>query len=372
MDKLLRKNLINSFQYVPGRSKFDLSNDDKQFEKIQLSSNTSILGPSQLVLNAINSTMNKIHYYPDPNAKKLRSKLAKINEININNLLIGNGSAEIIDLINHSFIEPGDEVLISEPTFQKYKISANICNAKLIAVKLNKSKHDLENLLKNISKKTKVIFLDNPNNPVGSIISKDDLQLFLDEVPPNVICVIDEAYHEFNFPENYISYKDYVQKNNVIFLRSFSKAYGIAGLRVGYMIGHAETVNYVNKVREVFNVNLLGLEAAYAALEDIEHLNLNVSITISEKEKYYRVLDSLDFKYYKSMANFILINTERDLDTVDKYLLEKGIIIRPIELSDNEEGHIRVTMGSIKENKYFFDVLAQLKKTIKKTNKSII
>ncbi len=366
MESLLRKNILDINPYIPGRSKFDASIQNKAIRKIQLSSNTNIIGVSPLVVDSINEHLTEIQHYPDPNANELKLKLAENLNLDKSNFLIGNGSAELIDLINHTFIENGNEVLTSYPTFPKYHISARLFNSSIQMVRLDQSNHDVYGLINSVNKNTKVIYVDNPNNPTGTALEKRNLEYLIRNVPQRVILVIDEAYHEFNDPENKLDYRIYTKERNILFLRSFSKAYGIAGLRVGYMIGNSNTIRDVNRVREVFNVNRMGLVAAVAALEDHKHLTKNLEITRIEKEYLKKNLEKLGFSFANSKANFLFINTERDINLVDKYLLDNGIIVRPVTLNEDKNGYIRVTVGTPEENKIFIKIMSQVKQRIPK------
>jgi histidinol-phosphate aminotransferase len=365
MTTSIKKNVITRSEYIPGRNKSAIkTNRSGKKSLIQLSSNTSILGPSPWVIKAVSDEMMSIQYYPDASARLLKNTISKKIGVGPRNLLIGNGSAEIIDLISRAILDQKDEVILGNPTFPKYEISAQICNAAITKIAMKDSKHDMKTFLKNISENTKLIFIDTPCNPVGTALSAKEISDFISSVPENILIVIDEAYHEFNDPQNHLDYSNFLEKKNVVFMRTLSKAYGVAGLRIGYLIGNPEIISYINKVREVFNVNSLAIIGGVAALEDEEHLNNNLSLTYNQKHYLYSRLDDLGFCYYKSEANFIFINSERDLESVDKFLLDRGLIIRPVQLDGYKTGHIRVTIGKPEENSHFIDSLKEMKKVI--------
>ena len=359
----LKKNVIQSGSYIPGRNKSSLTMENNRV-KIQLSSNTSILGPSPKVIEALRNDVDTIKYYPDASARLFKETVSKKVGVKPENLLIGNGSAEIIDLINRALLHEREEIIIGNPTFPKYEISAQICNAKITKVDMVNGKHDLNGILRSINSSTKVIFIDTPCNPVGSALSKNEIISFFENIPNHVTVVIDEAYYEFNDPENHIQYSKYLNLKNVLFMRSLSKAYGIAGLRIGYLIGNSELIAYVNKVREVFNVNSLALLGGNAAIKDEEHLIKNIVLTHQQKGFLYTMLDELGYSYQESLGNFILIDTKREINTVDKFLLDRGLIVRPIQTKEKTSGLIRVTIGKPEENKVFIDALRELKEIV--------
>ncbi|MDX1700954.1 MAG: histidinol-phosphate transaminase, partial [Melioribacteraceae bacterium] len=357
MTSYLKKNIIQSGSYIPGRNKSSVTNSNGTQSTIQLSSNTSILGPSPKVIEVIKNEVEIIKYYPDASAKIFKETVSNKLGIKPENLLVGNGSAEIIDIINRAILHEKDEIIIGNPTFPKYDISATICNALVTKVNMINNKHDLDGMLKSISNSTRVIFIDTPCNPVGTALTKNEIIDFINNLPSNVLAVFDEAYFEFNDPSNHIDYTAFLDQKNVLFMRSLSKAYGIAGLRIGYLIGNPEMISYINKVREVFNVNSLALLAGNAAIKDEEHLIKNVVLTHQQKEYLYSKLDELNFSYQESLGNFILIDTKRDLHIVDTFLLNRGLIVRPIQTDEKNVGLIRVTIGKPEENNVFIDAL---------------
>lgn len=366
---MIKENVLETGSYIPGRNHINSGFINKiRQNPLKLSSNTNILGPSPKVLDAIKNELSNVNHYPDPEAKVIKEKLSEKLCVDTRNLLVGNGSAEIIDLINRAYIKNGDEVLLGYPSFPKYEISARIHAANVKAIPMLNNEHDLDKIAVNISSKTKIIYIDNPSNPVGTAKTKKDIISFIEKVPENLIIVLDEAYLEFNNPKEHLDYSQLIKKKNVLIMRTLSKAYGIAGLRIGYLIGNSSLISYVNKVREVFNVNSLALSAGIAAINDNDHLIKNLILTQQQKEYFYKKLDQLNYCYIKSKTNFILINTERDLGEVDNFLLRHGIIIRPIRLNGSKSGYIRVTIGKPEENKYLIEILSNISKAIQVIN----
>lgn len=364
MTKFLKKSLKNLNSYKPGRQnfifqgKFDLKN------VIKLSSNESILGPSPMILEGLKKSLTQINYYPDSQNKSLRNLIAELNEISPDNILLTNGAAEAIDLIAFTFIDQKTEVILNYPTFPKYQIASEKMGAKIINVKMVNYNPNIEMILQNISKKTKVIFIDSPNNPIGTSLSQKDFNLLISNLPNNIILIIDEAYKEFIQSENFIDYKILINKKNILFIRSFSKAFGLAGLRLGYIIGSQDLLSDVNKVREVFNVNSLAINAGYLALVDKAHFYQNLNLTNNNKNYIYLELNKLGFEYVKSDTNFILINTKRNLDEVDNFLMEHKIIVRPIPIRNQRNGYIRVTIGNEYQINIFLAVMKKLKENV--------
>ena len=365
MIQYVRKILLNIPPYIPGRSIESIQKEYGISKIYKLASNENPLGPSPKAIKAIRQYLKNIHRYPDPDANRLKNKLAEKLNLAHDNFLIGNGAAEIIDLIALAFIDPQDEVLLSYPTFPKYALSARRVMGKVITIEMKNFQHDHHAILNRISSKTKLIFIDTPSNPVGCKLSRAEQQFILDNLPDHVVLVLDEAYREFIDEHDCLNYHDVLpDRKNVLFLRTLSKGYGLSGLRIGYLIGHPETIADVNRVREVFNVNSLALVAAEAALDDDEHLQRTIEANEKGKQYLYRYLKRLGFDFQPTHANFILMNTNRSLKAVDDFMLQRGIIIRPMNLNGFANGYIRVSIGKPSANRSFIRALEELKKNI--------
>ncbi|MFH1309878.1 MAG: histidinol-phosphate transaminase [Candidatus Omnitrophota bacterium] len=355
MKQNYKKILDKVTPYQPGKPIEEVKREYNLENVIKLASNENPLPVSPKVLEAIAKSSKCVARYPDGACFRLKSCLSKKLKLSENNIVFGNGSDEIIILALRAFINPGDEVIVSKPTFSVYKIAAMIEGAEIKEIPAKKYKYDLNAMYKAVTKATKIIFIANPDNPTGTYVSNDDLRAFIDKLPKDILIFIDEAYYEFARGEDYPETFDIIkrQDRNVVIARTFSKAYGLAGLRVGYGVAREDIALLLNKVREPFNVNSIAQAAAIAALEDNEHLQASVSLVLSEKEKFYQKFESLGLEYIPSRANFIAVNTKRDSKQVFEYLLRKGIIVREMS-AWGLDGFIRVNIGLPEENEAFF------------------
>jgi len=254
-----------------------------------------------------------------------------------------------------TFVEPGEEVIISDPTFLVYKIASKTVGADIIVVPTKDYKYDLESILDKITNKTKMIFIANPENPTGTHIDTTSYKSFMDKVPKNVIVFSDEAYYEFargiDYPETIGMLNEYP---NLIVSRTFSKAYGLAGLRIGYGLASKEIINAMNKVREPFNINSLAQVAAIVALEDEKYVEVLVKAINEGKKELYKVFDELGVKYIKSSTNFILIKVPGKADKIVNFLLKQGVIVRDMT-GWGLEGYFRMNVGTKEENRIFIE-----------------
>ena len=275
-------------------------------------------------------------------------------------IIIGNGEDDIIDLIGMAFINDGDEVIIGEITFPAYETAAKIMGGKIIPIKLKDYTYDLEEIARRINKKTKIIFICNPNNPTGTIVDKEAVDRFTKQVPDDVVVVFDEAYYDYVEDENYPNSLSYVlEEKNVIVLRTFSKIAGIAGIRVGYGVSTPELIGYLNRVVNPFTTNRLAQVAALASLDDEEHYQ-KVLKTNQEGKKYlYRELRKIDLFYLLTETNFIFIDLKVDSEVIFEKLLKKGVIIRPGK-TWGCPNFIRVTIGTAYENKRVLQALKEV------------
>ena len=357
--KLIRPNIANLLPYPPGKPIEEVKRQLGLEEVIKLASNENALGPSPKALDAIKKRLGEINLYPDGNAFYLKQKLTQHWGVEEEEIFVGNGSDEIIRMIAETFLNPGEEIIMGSPAFIIYFIAATVMNGKVIEVPLKNYTHDLEAMLKAQTPKTKIIFIANPNNPTGTMVDAQEVDSFLDKVDEDVIVVFDEAYYEYT-PDNFPETIKYVQEGrNVIVLRTFSKIYSLAGLRIGYGIGKKEIFTEMNRIRQPFNVNRVAQVAAIAALEDKEHVKKSCQMNEAGKKFLYQELGALGLEYVPTAANFILINMKQPGKDIYQKLLEKGVIVRPMEgygLPD----FIRVTIGKPEENKKFIQALRQV------------
>jgi histidinol-phosphate aminotransferase len=358
---LVRKGILDLKPYIPGKPIEEVKRELGLKEVIKLASNETSVGPSPLAVAAIKEELENINLYPEGSSSVLREKLAQILSINKEMIIIGNGEDDIIDLIGMTFINDGDEVITGEITFPAYETAAKIMGGKLISVKLKDFSFDLEKIAQRINKKTKIIFICNPNNPTGTIVTREEVNNFMKKVPQDVIVVFDEAYYDYVEDKNYSDSLSYVlEGKNVIVLRTFSKIAGIAGVRVGYGISTSELIGYLNRVVNPFTTNRLAQVAALASLDDEEHYRKVLKSNQEGKKYLYRELKKIDLFYLPTEANFIFIDLKGDSEVIFKKLLKKGIIIRPGK-TWGCPNFIRVTIGTPYENEKFIQALKEIR-----------
>lgn len=328
---------------------------------VKLASNENPLGPSKKAQEAIKEAASSVNLYPDGDCYYLKEKLSFKLGVEKSNIIFGNGSDELIELIYRAFAtDEGDEILYCYPTFVEYKIIGMSFNKKLVELPLKDFSYDIDSLLNSINEKTRIIFLNTPNNPTGTIIKKGDIERVISAKGKDTLVVVDEAYYEYAIAEDdYEELLELYKEDGVILLRTFSKAYGLAGLRIGYGIAGEEIVDYLNRVRPPFNVNSIAQAAALAALDDDEHIKNSVESNKRGKEFLYREFERLGIKYVKTYSNFILFDVGEDADAVYDKLLRKGIIVRSMS-GYGYKSMLRVTIGTMDENEIFIKGLREV------------
>ncbi len=361
ISKLLRKEVSNLKGYVPGKPIEEVKKELGIDNIIKLASNENPLGPSKKAVEAIKKEAENINIYPDAGANLLREKLAKKYNIDSAQIVMGNGGEEILKMIPHTFINPGDEAIMADPTFGLYATGVTHMGGKLVRIPLKNYKHDFEAFIENINDNTKLIFVCNPNNPVGNIMTKEEIDYLLKNVPEDVIVVFDEAYYEYAIknPEYPDSLEILKTRPNTIILRTFSKVAGLAGVRTGYALTSKEIAKEMSKVKGVFNASRLAQTAAIAALEDQEHIEKTVELNYQSFEVMYKYFEEKNFEYIKSNSNFVFVNVGMDSRIVFQKLLEKGIIIRPGYLW-NYDSWLRVSTGTIEQTEKFIEILDEV------------
>lgn len=354
---MINRKILEIAPYQPGRPIEEVQRSLGLKEVIKLASNENPLGPSPKAVSAVKKSLNKINRYPESSCFLLRQRLAKGIGVKPGNLIFGNGSDEIIDIIIKTFTTSGDEIVSADTTFLEYKIIAQQNGRRFRFVPLKDFRYNLSAIKEAIGPKTKAVFIANPNNPTGTYVSKAEVNDFLKGLPERVVVIFDEAYLEFvdrkDFPWS-LSY--FRQGKNVIILRTFSKIYGLAGLRIGYGIAREELIRYMERCRQPFNVNALAQEAARAALDDRDFIKKAQRLVWSGKKYLYRELDRLKIDYISSAANFILIDIGQDGLAIFNKLLRQGVIVRDMR-QYGLKNFIRVTIGTQKENKKFIKAL---------------
>ena len=345
--------------YVPGKPIEEVEAEFGIPEAVKLASNENPLGPSPKALAALEKAMAQVHRYPDGGSVYLRRRLAEIHGVAAEQILVGNGSNEILDLIAKTFLRPGEEGIYAEQAFVVYPMSVQSLGAVKVSVPLKNFCHDLEAMADRITQKTRILFIANPNNPTGTSVGAREMERFLTRVPPRVLVVCDEAYFEYverpDFPR---SLEYLAQGHNLFVLRTFSKIYGLAGLRVGYMIGKQELVNYVNQVREPFNVNSLAQAAALGALDDREHVTRTREVNAKGKKFLYALFQELGLSFVPTEANFVLVRVDRE-EEIYEGLLREGVIVRPM-IGWGLPGYLRVSIGLPSENERFAHALRKV------------
>jgi histidinol-phosphate aminotransferase len=336
--------------YVAGKPLEELQREYGITDAIKLASNENPLGPSPKALEAIRQTAFKLHRYPNGGNYDLCQRLANRLNIKSENIVLGNGSDDLIAMLARVMLQPGDEAIIPQPAFLYYEIAIQSSGAVPVGVPLKDLQTDLNGMLNRIGPKTRLIFVNNPHNPTGSLISKEALDGFVAALPTNIVLVIDEAYIEFVRAANCPISLDYLHSDKtVVGLRTFSKAYGLAGLRIGYGLMPSYLSQLLHRVRQPFNVNALAQAAAIAALDDRDFLKHTLQLVSEEMAFMYQTLAEIGLKYHKSQANFILIQVNKNADVVFKDLLKKGVIVRAMT-SYGYPDCIRVNVGLHQEN----------------------
>jgi histidinol-phosphate aminotransferase len=343
--------------YVPGKPVEELERELGISNSVKLASNENPLGPSPKAVEAINSSVTaSLNRYPDGGSYYLREALAKKLQVNDDTLIFGNGSNELLDIAVKTFMEPGDDAIMAWPSFVVYPMAVQAVGCNGIKVDLTSDmRHDLNAMADAVTDKTRMIFIANPNNPTGTINTINEFDEFMERVPKDIIIVVDEAYYEYATDSQYAdSMKHLRVGRNLLILRTFSKAYGLAGLRIGYAITLPEIANELNKIREPFNTSTPAQAAALAALEDDEHIKNSVESNAAGRDYLYAELDKLGVKYIPTHANFIFMLPGVDAAALNNALLKRGVIIRPMG-----EKAIRATIGLEEENKTFIRALEE-------------
>lgn len=342
--------------YEPGKPIEEVEREIGIANSIKLASNENPLGPSPLALEAMRQKMAQLHLYPDGDCYYLKRALAAKLNVSSEQLIFGNGSNEIIELAIRTFMRPGDEAVMARQAFVVYKLVVQAVGGISQEVPLRNFTHDLEAIGAAISAKTRIVFLANPNNPTGTIYRKAKWEAFLEQVPPDVLIIVDEAYFEYVEAADYPNSLDYHQQGKALLtLRTFSKLYGLAGLRIGYGIADKQIISLMHRVRQPFNVNAPAQWGALAALNDREHVRRSLENNRQGLEYLTLEFTRLGVEYVPSHANFILLRVGNGEDVFNR-LLAQGIIVRPMAGYRFPE-HLRVTIGTMDENRKFIDGL---------------
>jgi len=343
--------------YVPGKPVEEVERELNISGVIKLASNENPLGPSPRALQALEEYLPRLNFYPDGNCYYLKQDLAARLGVEMDQVVFGNGADELITLVGAAYLDPGDEVLVADPSFSEYDFSARLMNAEVVRVPLKQFRHDLPAMLEAVTSKTRIVFICNPNNPTGTIVYRQELAAFLEKVPRNILVVMDEAYYEYVSEPDYPQSLEWVQQgHNVLTLRTFSKIYGLAGLRIGYGVGPREVITDLNTVREPFNVNAAAQVAARAALLDEAYVREVYRVNQEGKEYLAGELARLGLFAVPTEANFIFVDTGVDSRELFQHLLRQGVIVRTGDIFGHDRC-IRISIGTPEQNRRFIAAL---------------
>src|SRR5579863_2491615 len=347
--------------YVAGKPLEELARELGIRNAIKLASNENPLGPSPLARRAIRAGLSRLHRYPDGSAFELKKGLARRWKVDLSHIVLGNGSNEVIELLVRTFLLPGDEAVIASWTFSLYRLMVTAGHGRCIEVPLKEQRHDLSAMADRINDRTRLIFVCNPNNPTGSMVGKEEVRRFLQRVPPEILVVFDEAYGEYvtdvDFPDCLQALRE---GRNLIVLHTFSKIYGLAGLRIGYGIGPADVVDYLNRVRQPFNTSAVAQWAALAALSDEAHAARSREVNVEGKAYLSSVFEQMGISFVPSQTNFIFFEGPCGGRELYDRLLRQGVIIRHIDGNT-----YRVTIGLASENRRFVRAFQKALKELK-------
>lgn len=356
-----RKEVRGFEPYVPGRDMENVKRMYKLKRVIKLASNENPLGPSPKALAALKKAAAGLHRYPDGFSTNLRHALAQRCGVKTSQVCVGAGSDELIELLAKAYLGPGDEIVVSEHAFLRYRMAGDLMGSTVVTVPMNVMTHDLQAMAAALTPRTKFVFIANPNNPTGTYNTRAQLEEFLITLPARVVAVVDEAYFEFaRLHGDYPNALDFFKAGrNLVVLRTFSKAYGLAGVRLGFAVGPESLIDTLERVRPPFNVSIPAQAAGVAALADGAHLKRTVSLVAREKKVVERALKLMGVPSVRSAGNFLLVQVSPHRgDELFEALLRKGVIVRAMDEYGFPE-HIRVTIGRPEENRLFLSAFRE-------------
>ncbi|MFA6698822.1 MAG: histidinol-phosphate transaminase [Thiomicrospira sp.] len=346
--------------YIPGKPISDLQRELGLTHISKLASNENPLGASPKVMAAVSDALKEVARYPDGNAYMVRNAISAFLDVPMSQVAVGNGSNELLELIGRVFAGPGDEIIYSQYGFAVYPITAQIVGAKAVEVPAKEYGHDLVAMAAAVTAKTKLIYVANPNNPTGTLFGRDEWETFMAKIPSQVIVVLDEAYLEYVERADYANGLDYLsQYPNLVLSRTFSKAYGLASLRVGYMVACEEIISYINRLRAPFNVSHLAQVAAATALQDQDFVQQSVELNRAGMQQICQALTQMGIAFIPSEGNFVCVQFGADAMGLNQRLLQQGVIVRPVANYGLTE-FLRVSIGSAQENQHFIDALQRV------------
>lgn len=346
--------------YQPGKPVEELQRELGISDVIKLASNENPLGPSPKVVAGLANDLNELARYPDGSAYNLKQKLAGFLDVLPENLTMGNGSNDVLELLARVYLRPGLEAIVSQHSFVVYPLATKVTGATLKVIPAKNFHQDLSATLDVVTEKTRMVFIANPNNPTGTWIDETTLTSFLDQLSDDVLVVLDEAYFEYvqepNYPNGIALFKKYP---NVVVTRTFSKAYGLAALRMGYAVSHPDVADLMNRVRQPFNVNSMSLAAAELALDDQDHVQKAVELNYAEMQRVTAACEEMGLGFIPSVGNFVSVDFGRDAMPIYDALLREGVIVRPIG-GYEMPNHLRITIGLADENDRLLSAMAKV------------
>ncbi|MBN1572295.1 MAG: histidinol-phosphate transaminase [Deltaproteobacteria bacterium] len=361
--KIVPEHIQSLTPYPPGKPIEELERELGITGSIKLASNENPLGPSPMAVEAMKKAVANVHRYPDGSCFYLKEKLSELQGLKPENYIIGNGSNEIIEILIRVLVREGDEVIMGDPSFIVYRLVTQGVGGKSVIVPLKDWVFDLDAMKGAITDRTRLIFIDNPNNPVGTTIKKDDFSRFMEGLPRSLVVVLDEAYKEFDTSGESPIFSEYMEGDvPIISTRTFSKLYGISGARIGYGVAVPETISMLNRIRSPFNVNSFAQAGALAALSDHDFVKKTLDLTRSGMEYLYGEFKKLGLNYIPSQANFVLVDVGQPSPAVYNAMLKEGVIVRPMA-GYGLANYIRITLGIPEENERF---VAALKKILER------
>jgi len=353
---LIRNSIKQITPYSPGKSSREVKEELGLDEVTKLASNENPLGPSPQAIEAMQQAASEVYFYPDPLCQDLTAALAEKWDVDPDCIVVGRGSDEIIHMMGLAFVNPGEEIIYSDPWFAMYPITAALMDAQAVTIRHRDFTHDLEAMAGAITDKTKLIFISNPYNPTGTIVTAAQVGDFMEALPDHVIVGFDEAYYEYVDDPNYPNCLDYVREGRkVVVLRTFSKAYGLAGLRIGYGIAPPEVATALKQVREPFNVSGISQVAALASLED-DQVQRSFQLVQDGKQYLYEQFEQMGLSYVPTQANFIFVDVGIDSRKCFDELMRRGVTVRTGDIFGTPT-HIRVTIGTMEQNRKFIEAL---------------
>lgn len=356
-----RKALKLMKPYSPGKPIWEVQSELGLERVIKLASNENPLGPSPKAVEAIQAALKDLHRYPDAQTAGLKQAIAGHYSLRSEQVIVTNGGDELITLVSEAFLDPGNEIIVPGPTFSEYEFGAQLMGAKAVTVPLNAEfQYASDAILAAVTEHTKIVYLCSPNNPTGTFLSKTELQYILDSLPKRVLVVIDAAYSHYASTDQYSDGMEFVRAGYpLLVLKTFSKIYGLAGIRVGFGAAPQEIIQSILKVKEPFNVNALAQTAATAAIGDEKHVIRSQTLIMQERERFYESFRQLGISYTESMSNFVLVELGPESEAIYDQLLARGLIVRHGK-TWGLPFHVRITIGTPEENNSLLTALGDI------------